>query len=342
MHASQNGTSAGIAFGGSSLPQPALLRGDCMGCHGQGTSNKIVSIGGSDIPQVLHREGTDLVTDLAGGNFAYITGAKPRVTANQNSAGHNVIDLGAAYQETTLAVPPGHHGESINSTNLTCAGNHGCHGIRDMSGSSGLRALKGSHHQNVDGQLTDATNVNNSYRFLWHIKGFENTGTYKWQNHDPDNHNEYFGATTPMLFNCINCHHSISLTWPDNNTISGFCATCHENFHVLSTDAPPGWGIGGSTSPFKRHPTDVILPNSGEYSAYTTYSVEAPVARTTVPDSASNVVQPGTDVVMCLSCHAAHATPYEDILRWNYDGMVAGGGGSGGCFTCHTQKNQNP
>jgi len=345
MHGSQNGSSGGIAFGGSSLPQPALLRGDCIGCHGQGTSNKIVSIGGSDIPQVLH---TDPSGDLAGGNFAFITGAKSRVTADKNSAGHNVIDLGSAYQETTLAVPPGHHGVSITNTNFTCAGNHGCHGIRDMNGSSGLRGLKGSHHQNVDGKCeTNVNQVYGSYRFLWYVKGFENTGTYKWQNKDADNHNEYFGATTPMLFQCTNCHHSsdgfgVNLIWPANNTISGFCATCHENFHVLSAGAPPGWGIGGSTSPFIRHPTDVILPASGEYTAYTTYIVEAPVARTTVQSSMRNDVVPGTDVVMCLSCHSAHATPYADLLRWDYSTMVAGGGGSGGCFTCHTQKSKPP
>jgi len=58
MHASQNGSSGGIAFGGSSLPQPALLRGNCIGCHGQGTANKIVTIGGSDIPQVYHTDGS--------------------------------------------------------------------------------------------------------------------------------------------------------------------------------------------------------------------------------------------------------------------------------------------
>ena len=69
------------------------------------------------------------------------------------------------------------------------------------------------------------------------------------------------------------------------------------------------------------------------------YSVEAPVARPTVYSTPSPTVTPGIDVVMCLSCHSAHATPYADILRWDYSDMVAGGSGSGGCFTCHTQKN---
>jgi hypothetical protein len=134
MHASQNGTSGGIAFGGSSLPQPALLRGGCLGCHGMGTANKIVTIGGCDIPQVLHID----TTDLAGGNFAYITGAKSRITADQNSAGHNVIDLGAAYKESVLAVAPGYfimvHDWVLTKDYITCAGYVGCMAIDMMTG----------------------------------------------------------------------------------------------------------------------------------------------------------------------------------------------------------------
>ena len=344
MHSSQNGTSGGIAFGGSTLPQPLLVRGTCLGCHGQGTPNKIVTIGGSEIPQVLH---TDPSEDLAGGNFAYITGAKSRVTADQNSAGHNVIDLGAAYNETILTLPPAGHG--VSNTNLTCAGNNGCHGWRAFASSgSGLTSLKGAHHNNVDGKcdtLISDNNVSKFYRFLMGIKGLEITGTYKYQNYNANNHNEYYGATTPMsVSGCGDtaCHYTATDIRPASQTISGFCATCHGNFHTVE-------GIGGDiSSPFTRHPTDISLPASGEYTAYTAYSTQAPVARYNggvVPDTISPTVDPtGTadDIVMCLSCHAAHATPYADMLRWDYSTMIAGGGGSGGCFTCHTQKKNPP
>ena len=118
------------------------------------------------------------------------------------------------------------------------------------------------------------------------------------------------------------------------NTISGFCGTCHGLFHAVDE-------IGGTTSPFIRHPTDIVIKDSGEYQYYTTYSVEAPVGRTTVPDSMSDTVTPGTDVVTCLSCHAAHASNYPDMLKWDYDEMIAGGGNTGGCFTCHTTKDDS-
>ncbi len=245
--------------------------------------------------------------------------------------------------ENTLAGPPGHHDPDNIETDISCAGAKGCHGKRKSSDE--LVDIRGAHHKNEGGKLDTADQVYNSYRFLWNVKGFENNGTYKWQNEDADNHNEYFGAITPMTYGaCSNCHDTEGKR-PQNNTMSGFCSTCHGAFHFI------GWqysdpGIGDDTSsPFMRHPTDVILPNSGEYADYNgagnPYSVAAPVARTTVPNSIDNKAYPGTDVVMCLSCHSAHATDYPDMLRWNYDNIQVGTTGAGagtGCFTCHTGK----
>jgi len=328
MHNSQDAAvmadygEAGQPWKGSG-PYDSLTRGDCLGCHGIGTS-KIVTIGTSEVPQVYHTAAGD---DLAGGNFAYILGTKG--SGASDAKGHNVIDIGDS--EDTLTQPPGHHAGTNLGVNITCSGILGCHGKR----ASG-QILKGVHHQNADGKLDTADQVYNSYRFLYGVKGFENTsGSYKWQNYDKDNHNEYFGANTPMSYGgvCGICHTPQGIQ-PTNHTISGFCGTCHREFHTLQ-------GIGGDTStPFDRHPTDIILPASGEYASYNGvgnyYSVQAPVARTTAPNSISNTVIPGTDAVMCLSCHMAHASNYPDMLRWDYSTIELGG--SGGCLICHTSK----
>ncbi len=348
MHNSQNGT-AMATYGASGQPwtgsgtNQELTRGACLGCHGIGTAN-IVNIGGSNIPQVWHTDGSG---DLAGGNFAYITGAKGSGASDRK--GHNVIDIGKT--DATLTQPPGLEINMIGlnkvtNTTLTCAGTYGCHGYRklhwpDYTPISGIPAVKGAHHTHISGKMDVASSYANSYRFLTGVKGYEASN---WQNLDANNHNEYFGTTTPPSYysGCANyCHpNSAAGVQATNNTISGFCYTCHGNFHELTGNGAAGTGIGSTNhSPFQRHPTDIVIPNSGEYAGYSTYNVQAPVARQVVPGSISATVSPGTDIVMCLSCHTAHASDYPSMLRWDYNTMVAGGGGSGGCFTCHTQKN---
>ena len=160
-------------------------------------------------------------------------------------------------------------------------------------------------------------------RFLYNVLGGEDTS---WgANATATVHNEYSGLdVTPSS-------RSGGQTWSDIETISSLCAECHGYFHS-DIESSGAW---------IRHPTDIILPNSGEYSAYTSYSNETPVGRVTIPNNPSSAVNPGTDdaIVICLSCHRAHASAYADALRWDYDTMVAGGSGSGGCFTCHATKN---
>ncbi|MBI4843216.1 MAG: hypothetical protein HY809_02685 [Nitrospirae bacterium] len=339
MHNSQDG--AAVVGSG---PNDVLLTSDCLGCHGQGGSQKIISIGGSEIPQVLHSDGTG---DLAGGNFNYIG------TLGDNR-GHNIVDL--VNGDDVLDIPPGaEYGEHANPAKmvtdsvLTCAGSNGCHGFRAIGGSSNLQALKGAHHKNITTDSTSGFDDDyNSYRFLRKVKGHENDGqvnsSTKWQNADANNHNEYFGATSPLEFdaNCAKCHSNAPSAniVPPQNTMSGFCGTCHMNFHLLTGTETSDMGIGDSTvSPFRRHPTDVVLPGAGtEYNNYTSYSVEAPVARGVVPDSMSNVVTPDNSgvqgaIVMCLSCHKAHASQYPDMLRWDYDGMVVGTTGASAFFS---------
>ena len=334
MHNSQDGSPMVSYVYGSETTESKmfLLRGTCLGCHAQGSSSLFIAMGANSVPQVLHNYAS---ADLAGGNFAYILGLKG--SGASDGKGHNVVELGDV--ENTLTGPPGHHDPDQIGVNLTCSGFKGCHGKRGPE--TGFIAMKGAHHKNVDGKCATADQVYNSYRFLRGVKGLENnSGAYKFQNKDASNHNEYYGATNPMDFggsNCNNCHSSINEgIRPANNTISGFCGTCHGAFHF--TRWMDGYGIGDDKlSPFKRHPTDVVLPSSGEYANYTSYNVMAPVARTTVPDSISSSVSAGSDVVMCLSCHFAHASDNKDMLRWDYRSTTLSTAISG-CSKCHTSR----
>lgn len=338
MHNSQD--NAAMTFDGSATPNDNLTRGSCYGCHAQGGTSPTVNLGTDLLPQVMHSG----ATDLAGGNFGYITGLKGSGAADNK--GHNIGSLTGT--DGVLYGPPGgirqfghDTGGNVNTDNLTCAGTNGCHGYR-YAGSSYPEGVTGAHHNNVDGQLDQANTPAESYRFLMGVKGFESSD---WQeNASAASHNEYYGLLTPVQLGCggageLSCHGTGGVQPPDG-TMSQFCATCHGNFHTLQSATSDGVGAVAS-SPFIRHPTDLALPSSGEYAAYTVYSLQAPIARITVPAAAGSGVTPGSDVVMCLSCHVAHASDYPSMLRWDYTTMIAGNAGAAvgtGCFVCHTTK----
>ena len=131
-------------------------------------------------------------------------------------------------------------------------------------------------------------------------------------------------------------------------TMSSLCAQCHPSFH--GTGSLPGGDSTGidsdGQSPWFRHPIDIVLPSEGEYQYYNggpggtgaaPYSMVAPLAR---PDpqnvTDTSKINPGTDIVMCLSCHRAHGSDYFKLMRWDYKGWPAAG--TNGCATCHTWK----
>jgi hypothetical protein len=358
MHNSQNG-----ATEDTTGPQSQLLKGDCLGCHGEGLANNFAPV--TDAPQVFHSN----ATDLAGGNFAYITGLKG---TKRDSNGHNIIDLNEP--DDVLNGPPGAfvvtgHNTAVTDANLTCAGNNGCHGMRSFIDTN-LNNMRGAHHNDDDDGIIDVASADyNSYRFLTGVKGYENNGQVtantKYQNANTTNHNEYFGATTPPTYNdscgSTGCHNAASegfsngLVVSRSRTISGFCGTCHGNLHQIDyNDSEERWdgvqGIGSGSSPFYRHPTDVSLPGTGEYASYNPngsnqYNVDVPVARDIVMSSMNATVTPGSSgansaIVMCLSCHLSHASPYPDMLRWDYSTMDVGSTANAGegCFNCHTEK----
>jgi hypothetical protein len=315
MHNSQNGTT--VVSGG---PQPFLLnRVGCLGCHSF-TNSTTWKDNITGTPIVFNTvEPTYGANGLAGGNFYYVT--------SDDAYGHNV--LGIKTQDSTLGLTP--PGGAVLTYQLRCSGTWGCHGHNgrqsaDTAVDDQMLAIKGAHHGNDTPPLPGSlTNVAANYRFLLGIKGKEDTD---WE-HDVINtsHNEYQGATN----------------FTTTNSISYLCGECHGDYHSDT-------GVcrsGGCSSPWLRHPTDIALTSTGEYTNYTTYSMVAPVARPD-PDNVSNTtaVTPGIDIVMCLSCHRAHASPYFKMMRWSYKCWPAcrpectnGYPCTNGCNVCHTSKN---
>ncbi len=290
----------------------------CVSCHSNAERDTIKTLGGARVPVVYSRVEPD--RPLSGGNFYYV-----KVFGDRR--GHNVDGI-AAVDTKNMFMPPGYDRFSDPSTvgfndkkPLACAGSNGCHGDRNVE--NPFAAILGTHHSEdfpVDGSTTAR-----SYRFLKrtaNVKGVTGLEDKDWgYTASSKEHNEY----TP--------------------SINRLCADCHSGLYRRDEI--------GKASPWFRHPTGIVLPKRGEYMSYNPdvpppadssgiriYSLDAPVARPAVPAVSSEVVRPGTDIVMCLSCHVAHGSPNEFMLRWNYDSIVSGEEGSTGCFICHTGKGE--
>jgi hypothetical protein len=340
MHNSQDGSPV-TATG----PYNRLLTNDCVACHTAPTGSQNGGTGFG--PAVLHTgsepggaggETGDGATH-AGGDFYWVL--------SDDTKGHNVADIATLGKDGNMVNdnPPGFanianaRGDTVNggsawgaSDQLTCAGYLGCHGTHN-SGEDSWDGIKGAHHTNASGALTTASAVGNSFRFLDGIEGYEDS-QWNWNEDTGTAHNEYKGSNDHT-----NRGYQGGQTYADKTTISFLCAECHGDFHadIAEDDAATPAG-----EPWRRHPTDIVLPNRDEYTGYgSTYIAQAPLGRTNVATQRSSVAA-GTDIVICLSCHRAHGSDNADLLRWDYAGMIAGTGnatgGDKGCFHCHTTK----
>lgn len=348
MHNSQNGQAVNrgdTPWGGSgsiTTPNETLLNATCLGCHSSTDGETIKTLpGGQKVPIVFNTTGYPS-NPLSGGNFYWVSAA---VASNENDTkGHNIF---SSNPDNNLNEAPGDVGHG------TCGGQNACH--KNLYGSTsppafgfpssrqgctkchmvGTEFPKGYHHINNNTDLLRNSPSDGWFRFLsghqsGSGKGVTGLVDVNWQ-HDASSsvHNEYLGysgtKTSSGGFSAL------------GNTITAYCTGCHGDFHIEQS----------TSNVWIRHPSDAVIPNSGEFAtAYNavsgigTYDPRVPVARPsldgwTTPDSS---VRLGTDLVMCISCHRAHGSPYSKLMRWNYKGWPASGEFNG-CNVCHTNKN---
>jgi len=343
MHASQSSWDSRWSSDVENNPQPWLLAtisysSPCVGCHSSSAESTYYDLGGCKVPVVFYTGSSAPTSYLAGGNFWWV---KEGLGAD-DTKGHNVF-----YNEKDdyLEKAPGDVGVSSCGTNACHANLHlpaSGTGFDELEGKYGCQGCHlnvkhhASDHANGESGLVDSADEG-WYRFLsGHIsgngKGVEGYEDGEWEAglHDGENHqgasdhNEYLGDDSNTG------GYGFALGY----TVTAFCTGCHGVFHQQQK-------IGDS---WVRHPSDAVIPNEREYANVGgnshKYDPLSPVAKPTVDTTPDTTVNPGTDMVMCLSCHHPHGSPYSDLLRWNYEEQIAGGGGADkGCFYCHTQKN---
>ena len=314
MHNSQGGNP--MATGG---PHATLLVNDCVGCHSSSESSTTYSLGGCSVPVVNYTGGDEPLTYLAGGNFYWVADSG----GNNDAKGHNVLGISGV---DSLPFAPGGN---------SCSGLNNCHKslaeeqtmIPEVgSGCQGCH-LSPAHHADDSATVigAESSSTDGYYRFLsGHGPNAYNHGVCGIEDSDwqaiksSSNHNEYLGFSALKTF-------PISLS--SGHTMTAFCCGCHGNFHIEQ-----------SSGEWIRHPSDAVIPNEGEYqSAFSAgYDPLVPVARPSL-STVSPTVEIGTDMVMCLSCHRPHGSPYYKLMRWDYKNWP--GSGYDGCGKCHTSKN---
>jgi predicted CXXCH cytochrome family protein len=279
--------------------------GDCLSCHSANGPETVRWIGECRVPIVFNTEPP--TQPLAAGNFYWVSQG-----AEFDSFGHNV--RGVAQKDSRLKKAPGGDWDPG-------AGGCACHGSlagddpRDFQGlKNGCRGchITVRHHAQDAPSGTLTRRENGYYRFLsGHSAGMglsetgcEGIEDPNWEQLGQGGHNRYKG----------------SLDNNDPTCIDWVCLGCHPQFH------------SDQGAPWVRHPTEILLPNTGEYAKYdciSAYKCDVPVGFLS-PEAPSR----DTAVVMCLSCHRAHGSPYRSMLRWDYDNLQDGQG----CLACHSAK----
>jgi hypothetical protein len=300
MHNTQHGQTMTAAS------TEALLNDSCVGCHSGTNINPALS----GFPYVYDptgaptygATGTSGHDTLAGGNFYWVVNVSDR-------KGHNVVGIAGNDDTYGFGVAgqkniPGSNPPTMLGAGeqLTCAGVNGCHGNGAGTELESLRP--GSHHIADDPTLGNS--VANSFRFLSGIKGNEDAD-WEFTVSETD-HNQYQGSIGA-----------------GTDTVTSLCTGCHGDFHATGT------------TPFLRHPVDINLPGTGEYASYITYKPETPVASVDISAVLDNVQGADEAIISCVSCHRAHGSPWDGILRWDYKSWP--GGGFDGCGLCHSVKN---
>ncbi|MFH1673225.1 MAG: cytochrome c3 family protein [Pseudomonadota bacterium] len=190
---------------------------------------------------------------------------------------------------------------------LSCAGTAGCHGVQTTANQA--TAISGGHHGN---------NTALGYRMLCvDTEKVDGTGASDYEealNLAPD-------AADP--------HNLYNAGVATNATISELCGKCHGDFHgTANTKIGDDW---------VRHPTDNLITTTWEIQTITNYTATDWKFN---PAGTVDMAAPATGnlYVTCLSCHRAHGTEYNDVLRFDYAAQSAGGGGTTGCLGCHTAQ----
>jgi predicted CXXCH cytochrome family protein len=332
MHNSENGEAVAYTLDNSgqqiknNQAFANLLKTDCLGCHTNSGATTISTAGGAQIPIVFNLteptyppDGSTTST-LAGGNFHW--------TLNGEEFGHNVHGIANAdsrYVGVAApggSIPVGPEGLCTDCHGTLASDQSGCKGchlpLHHLAGTGVVVESQKGWYRFLGSVMEDLQRPEDAPPFISTAEGVIGIEASDWEQ-DPlaDRHNAYQG--TPGTYT----------SYLETGSINQKCAGCHGRFHNETL----------ANSTWIRHPGDAAIPDTGEFSSFTTYNPLIPVARQniTAADSGFDSINRGSDMVSCISCHRAHGSPNPAMLRWDYRGWPENGL-QNGCAICHTSK----
>jgi predicted CXXCH cytochrome family protein len=318
----------------SSLPTqfttgPFLLRssdrsGACLNCHGSGTENHSYHV---------YTETADTTPGLVpeqygpGGDFSWLAVGTASSDSVRDRRGHNIIagDFGLTEDPDIHTSPGGDH----PAANLACSSCHDPHAKYRVVGGTTAQVTTGApiaesgsyggtDFVSLASLATDE--AKGVYRFLGGV-GYESDGTVT-----------PFGAPAPVAlapsgYNSTTALGGVRVAY--GSDMSEWCGNCHGSIHNDSYPTnlrhPAGNGAALGTevaANYNAYVSSGINTNTVNASYLALIPFETGDGYATdsdLNDTLGTTVGPSaTNNVMCLSCHRAHASAFQSMLRWDY------------------------
>jgi hypothetical protein len=277
----------------------------CLNCH-EGTGSYHIASGN-----------TTTVSYNAGGDFAWlkkdyqIDKGWATIDVDGQTVGHNVIAVDYGYDEdSVLATAPG---GTYPAEDLGCTSCHDAHGA--VLGGTGLGNLPVSESGSYGAAVPASGSILGNYRLL---------GDSQYDAGDADTDGYNFGTDAPIATAQNGSFGGYYSEKVDYGTgMSEWCRNCHTDFHdggaVDMHPAGDGESLGALSTNYNSY---VATGNftGVEASAYDALvSIERGVAVGADLDPDSTAGDGGSANVMCLTCHRAHASAFQNMARWDFE-----------------------
>lgn len=276
-----------------------------------------------------------------GGDFAWLKMTmqflvRGNTTINDGSRhGHNIIAADYSYvQDDVLTVAPG---GTYPAGNLACSSCHDPHGryrrfADNTYATTGLPIFNSGSYNNSANPITSVSAVG-AYRILGGV-GYQPkslSGSYAFTSDPMD-------VVVASTYNRSEDSNQTGISYGKN--VAEWCANCHTGMLQASYTSgmaglrhPAGNGAklpAAIVTNYNAYVSSGIMTNTNTAKAFSTLApfatdqndraVMKPQAVTGTGGNSNHPAAATTDNVMCLSCHRAHATAFESMIRWNYAG----------------------